>query len=299
MSHEFAKDLGAVLPPHGELEALVKTWLKSDIPDFDVGGFTVGNEVRTARLLGKSPGVVAGKPFAQAVFDVAGVVAEWFVEDGHVISEQDAAAKKPIATVKGPARRVLVAERTALNILARASGIATLSSQMTAIKKNAGWHGEIAATRKTTPGFALVEKYAVLVGGCSTHRMTLSQMVMLKDNHVWSVGSISTAVRKARSAAGFSCKIEVECRDLEEAREAATAGAEIIMLDNFSTPDDLKKAAAQLKAQWPHILIEASGGITESTVGNYFSPHVDVVSSGKLTQGYGALDFSLKIDRPA
>ena len=108
--------------------------------------------------------------------------------------------------------------------------------------RSCGWAGHVAGTRKTTPGFRIVEKYALLVGGAATHRLDLSQMVMLKDNHVWQAGSITKAVQTAKSAAGFSAKIEVEARDLEEALEAAKAGADIVMLDNF-TPSSLKAAA--------------------------------------------------------
>jgi len=298
MASQYDGALGGLLPTHGQLDRLVRGWLEADAPDFDVGGFVVGDEPRTAHLLGKSAGVMAGRPFAQAVFDATGVTAEWLAEDGHVISEEDAKAKKPVAIVKGPARSILIAERMALNVMTRASGIATLARKLSDIKQKHDWHGEIAATRKTTPGFALVEKYAVLVGGCSTHRMTLSQMVMLKDNHVWSVGNITEAVKKARRAAGFSSKIEVECRGLDEAKEACNAGAEVIMLDNYDDrTDDLKADAKTLKDQFPYVLVEASGGITEETVAGYFSEYVDVVSMGKLTQGYSALDFSLKIQR--
>ncbi len=119
-------------------------------------------------------------------------------------------------------------------------------------------------------------------------------MVMLKDNHIWSSGSIQNAVKLARRAAGFSQKIEVECQSLEEAIEAAEAGADIVMLDNFE-PDRLKQDAATFKTQFPHVLVEASGGITTETMADYLCPHVDIVSQGKLTQGYACVDFSLKI----
>lgn len=142
----------------------------------------------------------------------------------------------------------------------------------------------------------MVEKYALLVGGCATHRLDLSNMVMLKDNHIWSAGSITGAVELAKKAAGFSSKIEVECRSLEEGHEAAAAGADIIMLDNMK-PVELKLSAAMLKASHPSVLIEASGGITTESMHNYFSPHVDIISRGNLTQGYSCLDFSLKIQQ--
>ena len=120
-------------------------------------------------------------------------------------------------------------------------------------------------------------------------------MVMLKDNHIWACdGSISKAVAVARQAAGFSQKIEVECQSLDEALEAASAGADIVMLDNFE-PEQLKADARIFKEKFPHVLIEASGGITTQTMPEYLSEHVDIVSQGSLTQGYACLDFSLKI----
>jgi len=131
--------------------------------------------------------------------------------------------------------------------------------------------------------------------GAATHRLDLSQMVMLKDNHIWSAGSITNAVRFAKQAAGFSLKVEVECQTLQEALEAAQAGADIIMLDNLK-PSTLKSHASKLKKRFPHVLIEASGGITTENLSHYLSENVDIVSQGKLTQGYHCLDFSLKID---
>jgi nicotinate-nucleotide pyrophosphorylase (carboxylating) len=126
------------------------------------------------------------------------------------------------------------------------------------------------------------------------HKKDLSQMVMLKDNHIWACGSITNAVKLARKAAGFSQKIEVECQSLEEAIEAAEAGADIVMLDNFE-PSQLKKDAEAFKGKFPYVLVEASGGITTKTMPDYLCPHVDIVSQGKLTQGYSCVDFSLKI----
>ncbi|GAB9477192.1 hypothetical protein Gpo141_00014253, partial [Globisporangium polare] len=251
----------------------------------------------TAFLLGKSKGVLAGVPFFTEVFTAVDCKVEWLLKEGAVVDPSTVASGKVVvAKVTGKCRNILLGERTALNILTRASGIATQAKASVDIARGLGWNGHVAGTRKTTPGFRIVEKYALLVAGASTHRHDLSQMVMLKDNHVWAAGSITDAVKKAKRATGFSMKIEVECRSLEEGVEAATAGADIVMLDNFE-PEGLKATAATLKAQFPHLLIEASGGITPETLGSYVSPHVDIVSQGKLTQGYGFVDFSLKIQK--
>jgi nicotinate-nucleotide pyrophosphorylase (carboxylating) len=162
-----------------------------------------------------------------------------------------------IAWVTGPANKLLQGERTALNVLTRASGIATYARELSKESKKLNWHGEIAGTRKTTPGFRMVEKYALLVGGISTHRYDLSQMVMLKDNHVWAAGGVVESVSKARKAGGFSIKIEVECRSIAEARDAAGAGTEIVMLDNFE-PAALQKAVVILRTEYPQLILEAS-----------------------------------------
>lgn len=200
--------LAHLLPPSYKEE--VVRWIKEDCPTIDVGGYVVGDVVKTASLLCKSPGVLAGVPFAAAVFEAMNVECIWMVEEGTFIDPTTSEnGKFVVARIKGKCNNILLAERTALNILSRASGIASESRKAVAIKFEKKWHGHVAGTRKTTPGFKNVEKYALLVGGAATHRLDLSQMVMLKDNHIWSTGSISNAVRKAKEVAGFSAKIEV------------------------------------------------------------------------------------------
>jgi len=290
------RDWSTVLPPHWKEEVI--RWIQQDMPKWDVGGFVVGDAPNHAMLLGKQEGVLAGVPFAKFVFEYAGLEVEWLYPEGHYITKEQAAAKTPVAKVSGPTRAILMAERTALNILSRASGVATASHAAMSVAQERGWHGKVAGTRKTTPGFGIVEKYGLLVGGADTHRMDLSNMVMLKDNHIWSTGSIRSSVEKARDACGFATKIEVECTSEQDAREACEAGADIIMLDNYS-PDDLKAVAARLKASWPHVIIEASGGITLAMMPSFFCESVDIISQGSLTNGYDTLDFSLKVPKPA
>ncbi|GKY99637.1 hypothetical protein MPSEU_000917800 [Mayamaea pseudoterrestris] len=288
-------NFAALIPPH-RLDVMVRSWLHNDLPSFDVGGLVVGTVPRTAILWMKSPGVLAGQPFVNAVFHNLDCQIDWHVPEGFQLS--DGNTKTHVATVTGPVHRLLQGERTALNIISRCSGVATAANHAVNVAHSilSSWKGHIAGTRKTTPGsFGLVEKYGLLVGGAAMHRMDLSQMCMLKDNHIWSCnGSISGAVSAAKRATGFSQKIEVECQSVHEAREAAQAGADIVMLDNFE-PAQLKEDAATLKQEFPHVLIEASGGITTDTIKDYLCEHVDIISQGKLTQGYACIDFSLKI----
>lgn len=279
------------LLPEVVVQNLVCSWLVEDAPSVDVGGYVVGEGVETAVLLCKSKGVLAGVPFFDKVFTELSCKVEWKFPEGESLEPGCKVAK-----ITGPANKILLGERVALNCITRASGIATTARRLAQLKNKLEWHGEIAGTRKTTPGFRLVEKYALVIGGVSTHRFDLSSMVMLKDNHIWTAGDVGRAVKAARSVGGFSMKIEVECRNIDEAKAAASAGAEIVMLDNFE-PSFLHKTAAQLKRDFPNLIIEASGGIREENITDYFGPHVDVISLGSLTQGYNAADFSLKIKK--
>lgn len=304
---EHLTDYSTLLPT-SNLKPIIQSWLIEDHPTFDVGGLVVGTSIKTAHLYMKSEGIFAGKPFMDAVFEEVGCSITWMEDvaiEGKYLNPNDSddnngSGKITLAVVKGPANSILRGERTALNTLSRCSGVATLAykscQKLKTIHPN--WAGNIAGTRKVTPGsFRIVEKYGLIVGGCNTHRMDLSQMTMLKDNHIWACGGdITKAVQLARSAAGFSQKIEVECQSLEEALEAASAGADVVMLDNFE-PEGLKKDAKVVKDKFPNLIIEASGGITFETMGDYVSEHVDIISRGNLTQGYSCLDFSLKIQK--
>lgn len=192
-------------------------------------------------------------------------------------------------------RNLLLGERVALNTLARCSGIATQSAQLLGLLRAAGYANRLSGTRKTTPGFRLVEKYGMLVGGCDPHRFDLSQLTMLKDNHVWASGSITRAVRAAKAAGGFAVKVEVECQSVEEAHEAAEAGADVVMLDNF-TGEGVRIAARNLKERWgSRLLVEVSGGLTEENVQAFVSKDVDIVSTSSIHQGVKHVDFSLKV----
>ncbi|EJD53825.1 nicotinate-nucleotide diphosphorylase, partial [Auricularia subglabra TFB-10046 SS5] len=289
-------DYSHLLPPSWKTQ--VTAWLQEDAPSFDYGGFVVGEDEREAWLLGKgsSPAVVAGVPFFTEVFTQLGCSVEWHVEEGEVFEPV-----KHVATVRGKARMILLGERVALNLLARCSGIATKSKKFKDIATANGFTGILAGTRKTTPGFRLVEKYGMLVGGIDTHRHDLSSMIMLKDNHVWSTGSITQAVKKARSVGGFSLLVEVEVQSEAEADEAIEAGADIIMLDNFG-PSQLADAAASLRKRWgasKKFLLESSGGIDENNITSRAINDIDILSTSAVHQSVQHVDFSLKIQKPS
>lgn len=293
------------LLPQSNLTPMIRSWLIEDHPTFDVGGLVVGTNIKTANLYMKSEGIFAGKPFVDAVFREVGCEITWnediAIEGSYLIPNSNSDnGKITLAIVKGPANAILRGERTALNTLSRCSGVATAAytSCQKMKKLHPNWSGSIAGTRKTTPGsFRIVEKYGLIIGGCNTHRLDLSQMTMLKDNHIWACGgNISKAVKLARSAAGFSQKIEVECQSVEEALEAADAGADVVMLDNFG-PEGLKIDAKTVKEKFPHVIVEASGGITFDTMADYACESVDIISRGNLTQGYSCLDYSLKVQK--
>lgn len=290
------------------LQEQARIWIKEDLPHFDLQGFVCGDAPVVSKIFCKSPGVLAGVPFVNAVLQELQCTPNWFCMEGEWLDT----SKGPIevAYVGGSAVNVLVAERVVLNILSRCSGVATKSRRVRRKLNDLGWEGFIAGSRKTTPGFRMVEKYGLLVGGAATHRYDLSHMIMLKDNHVTICGSMAKAIQKVKAVAGFSSKIEVESRTLEEALEAAKEGVDIIMLDNFQPQvrgkrfdwvfsnrdlQDIAEASKYLKLKYPHILIEASGGITEENAFRYAKLTVDIISMSSLVQGYEAVDFSMKV----
>lgn len=267
LRHGNAADL---LPVHWKSQ--ITAWFAEDTPSFDYGGFVVGDSERTATLFGKSAGVLAGVPFVDEIFAQAGCTVEWHMKEGEVV-QPGSAGKIAVATVTGPVRKLLLGERVALNTLSRCSGVATKSRAIDELVRNAGYQGILAGTRKTTPGFRLVEKYGMIVGGVDGHRHDLSSMIMLKDNHIWAKGSITDAVKAAKSVGGFALKVEVEVDNEASADEAIAAGADIIMLDNFDGPG-LKVAAQSIKQRWAgkrEFLLECSGGLTAENVGTYIN----------------------------
>lgn len=290
-------DFSDLLPVSGSWKAQLAQFVAEDIPSFDYGGFVVGKDEKSATLWMKSDGVVCGIPFAKEIMSMFSLQGEWFHSDGEYLAPSEVKGGKiKIATVTGPAKDILQAERLILNIMARMAGVATKTKITVDAARKTGYKGIIAGTRKTTPGLRLMEKYAMLVGGADPHRYDLSSMIMLKDNHIWATGSITNAVKNAKRVGGFSVKVEVEVQSYEEAVEAIEAGADVVMLDNF-TGATLKTTALTLKEQYrSKVLLECSGGLTLSNLAGFLCENVDIYSTSSIHQGTGVVDFSLKIN---
>ncbi|HEX7885581.1 MAG TPA: carboxylating nicotinate-nucleotide diphosphorylase [Phenylobacterium sp.] len=238
----------------------------------------------TADFSARRGGVVAGLAcvrLALAELDPA-VRIELLTSDGEAVS-----AGATLVRVSGAARAILTAERTALNLLGRLCGIATLTQDF--VDAVAGTGAKIADTRKTTPGLRALEKYAVRCGGGTNHRFGLDDAILIKDNHVAACGSVGEAVRRAKAFAGHLVKVEVEVDSLLQLREALACDPDVIMLDNF-TLDDMREA---VKLADGRITLEASGGITLDTVRSFAETGVNVISVGALTHSVKVLDIGL------
>lgn len=288
------------VPSHieADLDILLKRALAEDVGDGDVTTLaTIPAEQRgEAHFLAKADGVLAGLAVAERVFAAVDSHLEvsWAANDG-------AQATKGLlfGTVSGSARSILTAERLALNLMQRMSGIATLASRMA----KAAYPARILDTRKTAPGLRLLDKWAVIIGGGSNHRIGLYDMVLIKDNHIASAGSIEKAIlatHKYLDAQNLSLPIEIETRTLAEVDEVMRVGqVDRVLLDNMVTRDGpaidtsmLEEAIRRIDGQFQ---TEASGNVTLETVSAIGKTGVDFISSGALTHSVTALDISLKI----
>jgi len=282
-------------------ETLLDLALAEDVGSGDVttNSLVPADGRAAARLVAREELIVCGLPVVEAVY---GRLSRDVKLTRHIDESGRAQAGATIASVEGPARAILTGERLALNFLQRLSGVATLTRQF--VDEVAGTRAKILDTRKTTPGWRLLEKYAVEVAGGSNHRMGLYDQVLIKDNHIefarqnitgTGLDAIRQAVALARQNAPDGIKIEIEVETPEGLVAAADAGADIVMLDNM-TPDETRAALAGLDAQ-KRPLIEASGGIGLGNVRAYAQAGVDVISIGALTHSARAVDIALDFDR--
>lgn len=240
----------------------------------------------TGVVVARKPGTVAGVGLAARVFELVDrrctVTLE--VEDGVRV-----AAGTMLATIDGPTRAVLSAERTALNLLGRMSGIATATSEL--VDLVAGTGARIADTRKTTPTLRAFEKHAVRMGGGWNHRFGLYDAVMVKDNHVVAAGGIRPAVERVRARVGHTVTVEVEVDSLDQLDELLDVGADVVLLDNMD-PETMREAVSRVDGR---MVVEASGGITAETVRAVAGTGVDVISVGWITHSAPSLDVALDL----
>jgi nicotinate-nucleotide pyrophosphorylase (carboxylating) len=295
MTGELAVRISGKLTSAGLDPAMVASFAAAALTEDLAGGSdvtTVATVPAGGRGYGdvvvRTPGVVAGLPVAEAVFAFASADLDCaeLAADGDRVG-----AGQPVLSVTGPIRAILTAERTALNLLCHLSGVATLTARW--VDAIAGTTAAIRDTRKTTPGLRALEKYAVRCGGGVNHRMSLSDAALIKDNHVAAAGSVARAFAAVRAQAP-GLPLEVECDTLEQVSEALAAGADLILLDNFTLTD----MAAAVRLAGGRALLEASGGLTLASARAVAETGVDYLAVGALTHSAPALDIGLDLVPP-
>jgi len=265
----------------------LKEVLKEDLGKGDLARDLIPNKIINAKVLAKSEGVVAGIEYIKNFTYLADVKFDFNFEDGDFYKKGDI-----IFSVSGNAKDILSIERSLLNILQHASGIASNAYKFTKKVKNL----KILDTRKTRPLLRIFEKYAAKCGGVTNHRLGLDDCLMLKDTHLATFKSIKEAIKIARDSIPFTTKIEVECESFTQAKEAMRAGADIVMCDNMDF-SEIKKVVEFRNNNYPLILLEASGNITLENLAEYEHLGIDAISSGAIIHQATFKDFSMKIGK--
>ena len=268
------------------VDKIINDALKEDIPygDITASSIVTNGSKAKASLIAKEDGIICGLPVFERVFTILGdVTFKSFINEGSSVTKGDI-----IGELYGDALNILMGERVALNLLQKMSGIATLTNKY--VKKLEGLNTKLLDTRKTTTNLRILEKYAVKIGGGHNHRFSLSDGILIKDNHIGYAGSIKNAIKLAKENSSFVRKIEVETEYKEQILEAIEAGADIIMLDNM-TPNQAKEMVKLIAGR---AITECSGNITLDTIRSYALSGVDFISSGELTHSVKAFDISLK-----
>lgn len=269
------------------IRSFVKKALQEDIGRGDLFYLVGSSKKSIATITSKDDGVLAGVTYAKALCKLENLDYKFFKKDGEALQKGDV-----IATIKGKSKRLLMCERTILNLLQHASGIATNTSKF--VEALGDSDVKLLDTRKTRPHLRVFEKYAVRCGGGTNHRMGLDDCLMIKDTHLKTIDDLKEFITKARKKLPYTSKIEVECEDVEFAKVAMSSGADMLMCDNMNT-EQIKEVVAYKDVNAPHILLEASGNITKETIASYANSGVDAVSSGSLIHQAVWLDFSMKI----
>ena len=266
----------------------LKRFLDEDVGNGDITSKLLQKKRIRAKIITREETVVAGTKFAKYIFSLKKCRTQILKKDGSVSK-----VNQTILEINGNARDVLTCERTVLNLLSRMCGIATQTNNLKKQIKSAGSKSKVFATRKTAPGLRFFDKEAVKIGGGEKHRMTLNEMIMIKDNHLAVGKSIEDILEKAKKTGG---KIEIEVESQKDAILCAKLGADIIMLDNFS-PDRIKKTIKKLTELGLRnkIILEASGRINSKNIARYAKTNVDMISVGNVTNSVDGIDLSLEI----
>lgn len=266
----------------------LKRFLDEDVGNGDITSKLLENKKIVARIITREETIVAGTKHTKEIFALKKCKTRIYKKDGKI-----AKANQTILEIKGNAGDILTCERTALNLLSRMCGIATQTNNLKKQIKSVGSKSKIYATRKTVPGLRLFDKEAVEIGGGEKHRMTLNEMIMIKDNHLAVEKSIEGILRKAKKTRG---KIEIEVETEKDVILCAEMGVDIIMLDNFSPEKIIKtvKKLTELKLR-NKIILEASGRINSKNITRYAKTNVDMISVGSITNSVNCIDLSLEI----
>jgi len=283
------------VPTFPDIRHLVATWLAEDIGRGDVTTSSVvpADVFGGAYIEAREPCIVAGMAAAALCFELTAERFEGTLEFKEIVGDGARVdAGDVIARIEGPLAPILTAERTALNLLARLCGVATITRRY--VDAIDGTRARIVDTRKTTPGLRSLQKYAVSVGGGSNHRFGLDDGILIKDNHLVAAGGVTDALKLARSGSPHGLRIEVEVSTPDELREALDEGAEAILLDNM-TPETVTEA---VRITGGRALLEVSGGINLDTVRSYAMTGVDLISVGALTHSAPSIDLALELLAP-
>lgn len=279
--------------PKALLREKLLEFLREDIGmgDITAGAIAPPGLTARAKIITKEPCIVAGLSEIETLFEMLNIETVKSVNDG-----EEAAPGTVIAEITGEGRTILTAERTALNILTRMSGIATATKSLLRKARKHKRDIRVAATRKTAPGLRYFDKSAVEIAGGDTHRFRLDDAVLIKENHIAIARGMDEAIRRARQATSFTKKIEIEVNKPQDALKAAQLGVDIIMLDNV-TAEKVRETMEILekKGLRDKVLIEVSGGVTEENITEYAEAGPDIISLGTLTHSPKAIDMSLEI----
>ena len=269
------------------IKKFVKKALEEDVGRGDLFSLVGKESFASANIICKDEGIFAGRSYVKTLCKMQKLDVKFYVKDGDAVHKGDI-----VALIEGKSKAILMVERTLLNMMQHASGIATNVAKYQRIVQD--FPIKLLDTRKTRPHLRIFEKYAIRCGGGSNHRMGLDDCLMIKDTHLKTIDDLKAFITEARQKLPFTCKIEVECEDIEFAKFAMQCGADVVMCDNMN-PEDIATVVAYKTEYFPHVLLEASGNITKENIITYAKTGVDAISSGSLIHQATWLDFSMKI----